>query len=80
MSLRWRIALAVAAVASLTTLAVGIASYRSTHARLYRDAKGRWHVANNKSANGVWVRAEQMPLTGSCQFQVGEQRFLFRVH
>lgn len=37
MSLRWRIALAVAAVASLTTLAVGVASYRSTHARLYRE-------------------------------------------
>ena len=37
MSLRWRIALAVAAVASLTTLAVGIASYRSTHARLYNE-------------------------------------------
>ena len=37
MSLRWRIALAVAAVASLTTLAVGIASYRSTHARLYDE-------------------------------------------
>jgi two-component system, OmpR family, sensor histidine kinase MprB len=36
-SLRWRIALAVAAVASLTTLAVGIASYRSTHARLYDE-------------------------------------------
>lgn len=37
MSLRWRIALAVAAVASLTTLAVGVASYRSTHARLYPE-------------------------------------------
>jgi pSer/pThr/pTyr-binding forkhead associated (FHA) protein len=49
------------------------------HARVYRDSKGRWHVANSKSVNGVWVRVEQMPLTGSCQFQLGEQRFLFRV-
>ena len=37
MSLRWRIALAVAAVASLTTLAVGVASYRTTHTRLYNE-------------------------------------------
>jgi hypothetical protein len=49
------------------------------HARLYRDSKGRWHLANNKSANGVWVRVEQMDLTGSCYFQLGEQRFAFKV-
>jgi hypothetical protein len=49
------------------------------HARLSRDAKGRWHVHNNKSANGVWVRVEQMDLTGSCYFQLGEQRFAFKV-
>ena len=49
------------------------------HARLSRDAKGRWHVNNNKSVNGVWLRIEQMELTGSCQFQIGEQRFSFKV-
>jgi pSer/pThr/pTyr-binding forkhead associated (FHA) protein len=49
------------------------------HARVYRDSKGRWHVGNNKSANGVWVRVEQMDLTGSCFFQIGEQRFAFKV-
>jgi two-component system sensor histidine kinase MprB len=37
MSLRWRVALAVATVAALTTLAVGLASYRSTRARLYDE-------------------------------------------
>ena len=37
MSLRWKVALAVAAVAALTTLAVGVASYRSTRARLYDE-------------------------------------------
>jgi pSer/pThr/pTyr-binding forkhead associated (FHA) protein len=49
------------------------------HARVYRDAKGRWHMENNKSQNGLWIRIEQMALDGSCQFQLGEQRFLLRV-
>ena len=49
------------------------------HAKLTRDVKGRWHIVNNKSVNGVWLRVEQMPLAGSCQFQLGEQRFLLRV-
>lgn len=49
------------------------------HARLSRDAKGRWHVNNNKAVNGVWVRVEQMELASSCQFQIGEQRFSFKV-
>jgi len=51
------------------------------HARLYRDAKARWHIENNKSLNGVWLRlAEPMPLGGACQFRVGEQRFIFRAN
>jgi hypothetical protein len=50
------------------------------HARLSRDAKGRWHINNNKAVNGVWVRVEQMELASSCQFQIGEQRFSFKVH
>ena len=37
MSLRWKDALAVAAVAAFTTLAVGLATYRSTKARLYDE-------------------------------------------
>ena len=50
------------------------------HARLYRDTKGQWHIENNKSLNGLWLRVvEPLPLAGACQFRVGEQRFLFRV-
>jgi pSer/pThr/pTyr-binding forkhead associated (FHA) protein len=49
------------------------------HAWLYRDAKGQWHVENNKSLNGLWLRVEQIPLEGACQFRLGEQRFLLRV-
>jgi pSer/pThr/pTyr-binding forkhead associated (FHA) protein len=50
------------------------------HARLHRDAKGQWHIENNKSLNGLWLRImEPMPLGSACQFRMGEQRFIFRV-
>jgi pSer/pThr/pTyr-binding forkhead associated (FHA) protein len=49
------------------------------HARVYRDGKGRWHVENNNSLNGTWLRIDQMALDAACQFQMGEQRFLLRV-
>jgi pSer/pThr/pTyr-binding forkhead associated (FHA) protein len=49
------------------------------HARLYRDAKGQWHIENNKSLNGLWFRIQEpMPLGSACQFRLGEQRFIFR--
>ncbi|HZU34937.1 MAG TPA: FHA domain-containing protein [Gemmataceae bacterium] len=49
------------------------------HARLHRDATGQWHIDNNKSLNGLWLRlAEPMHLGGGCQFRAGEQKFLFR--
>jgi pSer/pThr/pTyr-binding forkhead associated (FHA) protein len=50
------------------------------HARLYRDARGQWQIESNKSPNGLWLRlVEPMLLTRTCQFRVGEQRFIFRV-
>jgi hypothetical protein len=49
------------------------------HARISRDHKGRWQVANNRSVNGVWVRVDHTDLSSSCYFQVGEQRFSFKV-
>jgi hypothetical protein len=49
------------------------------HARIYRDSKSRWHVENNKSLNGTWLRIDQIPLDAACQFRLGEQRFLLRV-
>jgi pSer/pThr/pTyr-binding forkhead associated (FHA) protein len=49
------------------------------HARIYRDAKNRWLLENAKSLNGTWLRVERFPLDGGCQFQLGEQRFLFRI-
>ncbi len=39
-----------------------------------------WHIENNKSLNGLWLRmTEPVWLGASCLFRVGEQRFLFRV-
>jgi pSer/pThr/pTyr-binding forkhead associated (FHA) protein len=49
------------------------------HAKISRDHKGRWQVANNRSVNGVWVRIDHTDLASSCYFQVGEQRFSFKV-
>lgn len=49
------------------------------HARLFRDAKGQWHAENHKAPNGLWLRMEQVPIDGACQFQLGEQRFILRV-
>jgi hypothetical protein len=49
------------------------------HARLYRDAKGQWHIENNNSLNGLWLRVEEITLGSACQFRFGEQKFLFRV-
>jgi pSer/pThr/pTyr-binding forkhead associated (FHA) protein len=48
------------------------------HVRIFRDGKGRWHVECGKSVNGTWLRVDRMALETSCQFQLGEQRFLFR--
>ena len=49
------------------------------HARFYRDTKGRWHVENGPALNGTWLRIDRMALDSACQFQLGEQRFLFKV-
>ena len=50
------------------------------HARLHRDADGEWHIDNNKSLNGLWLRVwDPMPIEKVCQFRMGEQRFIFRV-
>lgn len=49
------------------------------HARVYRDAKGQWHIENAQSLNGLWIRVERLPLEGAAQFQLGEQRFFFKL-
>ncbi len=48
------------------------------HARLFRDAKGRWVIANLQSRNGLWARVQEVKLGRGAYFQCGEQRFLFK--
>jgi len=47
------------------------------HAKLFRDATGRWCVKDEKSLNGVWARVSRVRLANSCWFQLGEQQFRF---
>lgn len=49
------------------------------HARIFRDAKNRWAIANNRSVNGVWARIQDVALGRGAYFQCGEQRFFFKV-
>jgi pSer/pThr/pTyr-binding forkhead associated (FHA) protein len=51
----------------------------SKHARIFRDARGRWFVENNRSLNGTWLRIDRLAIEGAGQFQMGEQRFLIRL-
>lgn len=48
------------------------------HAHLYRGEQG-WMVADAHSRNGTWFRVQKARLKHSSQFQLGEQRFLFRL-
>lgn len=49
------------------------------HARIFRDSRARWIIENLDSVNGVWVRVDEIRLDSPMSFQLGEQRFLFRV-
>lgn len=53
MSLRWRIALALAAIAAATTISVGVASYRATSTRLLEEV--------DSSLFQAWRKIEQNP-------------------
>lgn len=47
------------------------------HAFIQVDRNGKWSIKNMQSVNGVWLRVDQVRLTRSCLFQLGEQRFAF---
>jgi hypothetical protein len=48
------------------------------HARVYRDERGRWVIANERSRNGLWARVREVSLGRGGYFQCGEQRFFFK--
>jgi len=49
------------------------------HARIYRDEKNRWIIANARSRNGLWARIQEVGLGRGGFFQCGEQRFFLKV-
>jgi pSer/pThr/pTyr-binding forkhead associated (FHA) protein len=49
------------------------------HARLYRDAKGRWMMQDAPSRNGVWFSVHKVRFKRTTYFQLGEQRFLLKI-
>ncbi len=49
------------------------------HARVYRDERNRWTIANARSRNGLWARIQEVGLGRGGFFQCGEQRFFFKV-
>lgn len=48
------------------------------HARIVRDASGGWSIVDAGSRNGLWLRVERHVLEEGTEFQLGEQRFVFR--
>ena len=62
-----------------TIVVVGDRLLSPRHARLHRDAKGRWHIENAQSLNGIWLRIAEIPLERGGHFQCGEQRFLIKI-
>ncbi len=48
------------------------------HGRLFLDNDGRWNIADLRSVNGIWVNVRRVRLRDGSQFQLGEQRFVFR--
>lgn len=48
------------------------------HARIYRSSNRQWVIEDADSVNGIWLRITSLPLEARCEFQLGEQRFLFR--
>lgn len=48
-------------------------------ARVYRHKRGYWVIEDADSLNGLWMRIEVTALGDGDEFQLGEQRFLFRL-
>ncbi len=49
------------------------------HAKIVRNDRDQWVVANAQSLNGVWLRVDEVPLGRGGQFRCGEQRFLIKI-
>ena len=62
------------------TIVLNDATVDPRHARVHRDAKGRWVLENARATNALWVRAcRRFPIDRGGQFQCGEQRFAIKI-
>ncbi|MEM8864141.1 MAG: FHA domain-containing protein [Planctomycetota bacterium] len=43
------------------------------------DGSRRWSIVSTARGNGLWIRVEAIPIASGAMFQLGEQRFAFRV-
>jgi pSer/pThr/pTyr-binding forkhead associated (FHA) protein len=48
------------------------------HAVVSRTTRGHWVITDESSHNGLWIKIKRIELTSRCEFQIGEQRFLFQ--
>jgi pSer/pThr/pTyr-binding forkhead associated (FHA) protein len=48
------------------------------HALIRKSHKGQWVIEDVGSTNGLWLLVRTLPLAGKCEFQLGEQRFIFQ--
>jgi pSer/pThr/pTyr-binding forkhead associated (FHA) protein len=49
------------------------------HATIKKSQGGRWLIEDLNSTNGLWLLVGRVQLIGRCEFQLGEQRFLFQI-
>ena len=50
-----------------------------SHAKLFRDAHGKWQLEDNNSLNGVWLRVREITLGPQSSFLLGEQVFAIAI-
>jgi len=65
-----------------TALAIGLVDdvqVDPQHAKVTRNAKGNWSIEDGGSQNGIWLRVDRHVVEASCEFQLGEQRFMIQV-
>jgi hypothetical protein len=47
------------------------------HAIIANSTGGPWTIQDANSVNGLWARVKSQPIDTTCEFQLGEQRFIF---
>jgi hypothetical protein len=57
----------------------GDAFVEPVHTRIFKDKQGDWRIGNLASANGTWLKIEELRIPRGCMLQAGEQRFQVKV-